>query len=148
MARKPKAFESAECALQMTPMIDIVFQLLIFFLVATKMRVPEGELEAFLPPDQGRPSVSDIDPIQINLRFTAPKGEPAVLFGKTDAGQAMTMIELRDKLKGIGSDPEMREKVPVIINADPSVPYKFVIQTLDYCKKAKFAKVNFAAAGQ
>ena len=37
----------------MTPMIDVVFLLLIFFMCASKFRIPEGALRAYLPKDSG-----------------------------------------------------------------------------------------------
>src|SRR5687767_12908140 len=37
----------------MTPMIDVVFQLLIFFMLTIKFKVLEGKLAAYLPKDVG-----------------------------------------------------------------------------------------------
>ena len=37
----------------MTPMIDIVFQLLIFFLVSMKFKTLDMKIDAFLPKDRG-----------------------------------------------------------------------------------------------
>ncbi len=37
----------------MTPMIDVVFQLLIFFMLTIKFKVLEGKLSAYLPKDVG-----------------------------------------------------------------------------------------------
>ena len=37
----------------MTPMIDVVFQLLIFFLVNMKFKTLDMKIEAFLPKDRG-----------------------------------------------------------------------------------------------
>jgi len=37
----------------MTPMIDVVFQLLIFFMLSIKFKILEGKLSAFLPKDVG-----------------------------------------------------------------------------------------------
>ena len=34
-------------------MIDVVFLLLIFFMCASKFRIPEGALRAYLPKDSG-----------------------------------------------------------------------------------------------
>lgn len=43
-----------EVKLEMTPMIDVVFLLLIFFIVTMKFRIEEGKLEAKLPEDMGQ----------------------------------------------------------------------------------------------
>lgn len=41
------------CDLEMTPMIDVVFLLLIFFLCTIKFKTLEGKLAAYLPKDVG-----------------------------------------------------------------------------------------------
>ena len=46
--------EGEEVKMDMTPMIDVVFQLLIFFLCATKFKAEEGNLKAYLPKDRGQ----------------------------------------------------------------------------------------------
>ena len=47
----------------MTPMIDVVFLLLIFFMLATKFKMPEGTLRSYLPKNRGesnsRPMLSE-----------------------------------------------------------------------------------------
>ncbi len=47
MARKSRKAEMDEVEMDLTPMIDIVFNLLIFFMLSTKFIVPEGMIEAF-----------------------------------------------------------------------------------------------------
>ena len=42
-----------EAEMDMTPMIDIVFQLLIFFLLSAKFISLEGQLSSYLPKDRG-----------------------------------------------------------------------------------------------
>ena len=143
--------------LQMAPMIDVVFQLLIFFFVGAKFRVPEGELAAYLPPEG--PAVKlikpppDADEIRVTLRVTPesasnPKVAPKVTFERVMTGEitSETMKSLAVKLKTLGQDARMGDKVPVVIEAEPSVAYQWVIMALDICREAKFAKVNFAAS--
>lgn len=45
--------ENAQCELQMTPMIDVTFLLLIFFMCTLKFKVLEGTMGAHLPKDVG-----------------------------------------------------------------------------------------------
>ena len=42
-----------EVKMDMTPMIDVVFQLIIFFMCNIKYKTLEGRLDAFLPKDVG-----------------------------------------------------------------------------------------------
>ena len=53
MARRCKA-EIEDAKIDMTPIIDIVFNLLIFFLCATKIRATEGAIQCFLPKNRGQ----------------------------------------------------------------------------------------------
>jgi len=144
--------------LMMTPMIDVVFQLLIFFLVGAKFRVPEGELAAYLPPEgpaveKPKPPPPDADEIRVTLRVTQesasnPKVAPKVTFERVMTGEqtSETMESLTAKLKALGQDARMRDKVPVVIEAEPAVAYQWVVKALDISREAKFAKVNFAAS--
>ena len=55
-----------ESKLDMTPMIDIVFQLLIFFLLSAKFIALEGQLSSYLPKDRGlQASFSKIEPDEV-----------------------------------------------------------------------------------
>ena len=52
--------------MDMTPMIDIVFQLLIFFLLSAKFIALEGQLSSYLPKDRGlQASFSKIEPDEV-----------------------------------------------------------------------------------
>ena len=48
-----KQIAEEESKLEMTPMIDVTFLLLIFFMCTIKFKTLEGKLEAFLPKDVG-----------------------------------------------------------------------------------------------
>ncbi len=149
---------SERTTLKMTAMIDVVFQLLIFFLVGMKFRIPEGELDAYLP-EEGQPKelkerTLPVDEIRITLRVSQagandPSVPPSVLLdGKTlDEGAVSGSVNwLRSQLTELAKDPQMREEVPVIIEAEPHLAYRWVIDTLNYCKKRGFRKVHFAAS--
>jgi len=54
----------------MTPMIDIIFLLLIFFMLSCKFRTIEGKIKAFLPKDRGQgvePAVKDLGEMRVKL---------------------------------------------------------------------------------
>ena len=52
-----------ECELEMTPMIDVTFLLLIFFMCTIKFKTLEGKLAAYLPKDVGV-NTSQAEPIE------------------------------------------------------------------------------------
>ncbi len=146
--------------LQLTPMIDVVFQLLIFFLIGTKFRVPEGELEAYLPRDEGPPTELhkppiDVKEVRITLRVsqrgaTDPDAPPVVLLDNTASPGVVEgggMGWLRARLADISSnDRTVLEKLPIVIEAEPHLAYRWVIETLDICRGIGFRQVNFAAS--
>jgi biopolymer transport protein ExbD len=56
--------------LQMTPMIDIVFQLLIFFMLSFKIAAQEGDFNVKMPraaPNAARPDASVLPPLRLRL---------------------------------------------------------------------------------
>jgi biopolymer transport protein ExbD len=56
--------------LQMTPMIDIVFQLLIFFMLSFKISAQEGDFNVKMPraaPSAARPDESVLPPLRLRL---------------------------------------------------------------------------------
>jgi hypothetical protein len=57
--RRSRKVEIGEMAIDMTPMIDCVFQLLIFFVLTNKFIEQEGELRSYLPKNRGlQPTVA------------------------------------------------------------------------------------------
>src|SRR5690348_10812346 len=80
MSTKFKASaEEAKIELQMTPMIDIVFQLLIFFMLNLRIVAPEGDFNIKMPGGAANQAPSDEIPLPvINVRLTAdPNGKLA-----------------------------------------------------------------------
>ena len=147
-----------ETKLKLTAMIDVVFQLLIFFLVGTEFRKPEGELDAYLP-EEGAPVELikrdvPVDEIRITLRVsqagaTDRAAPPSVLLDEkpyTWSAAPPPARTFQNRLRELAGDAAMREKVPVIIEAEPHLAYRWVIETLNLCRKMRIEKVNFAAS--
>ena len=145
MVFKRTAAGKKDTPLKMTAMIDIVFQLLIFFLIGTQFRVPEGEMAAHLPgrggPDPPPPEV--VEPIRVALLAPADRTrEPAALMD----GRRTSMRQMETWVFRAASDKRTRNSVAEIIDAEPDVRYRWVIRTLDVCRKAGFASVHVAAS--
>ncbi len=83
----------------MTPMIDVVFQLLIFFLVTMKFKTLDMKIEAFLPKDVG-----------LAKTLATPEEKPtivAVLKRRVSAGvlEASTRVKVSNQRIGTSADP-------------------------------------------
>lgn len=84
-----------KCELEMTPMIDVTFLLLIFFMCTLKFKILEGKLSAYLPKDVGvqafdTPPVEKVD-IRLDVRNSGTKlrwdskAKKAVAYTENDA---------------------------------------------------------------
>jgi biopolymer transport protein ExbD len=59
-----------ELKMDMTPMIDVVFQLIIFFMLNVKYKTLEGRLDAYLPKDVGvnQGAADEIEKVEIVIK--------------------------------------------------------------------------------
>lgn len=112
-------------AIEITPMIDMVFLLLIFFLVATTFHQTEREMEIALP------HAAASAPISVALREivvnVGPDGEITV------AGASMTPEALHTLINdAVEGNPEQK----VSVRGDRTTPYANIVRVLDICKGA------------
>jgi len=129
----------------LTPMIDVVFLLLIFFMVTTSLIKEEADLGIQLPtnapgePSEQLPSkhIVDVLPdgsVQLNGSMIASgSAENIVLNG---------LITTLKRLKA--SSDRMGVKTIVVIQADPVSPHYKAVQVLDACAAADIQFVSFA----
>jgi biopolymer transport protein ExbD len=113
-------------ALDFTPMIDMVFNLLIFFLVATRFEEEERSLDVTLPsaaaavPLTVRPKELVVN-IDRSGRYFVQRRET-------------TVQELAEILRDASSSNPGRQTV--LIRADKQCPWQFVVTAMDLCNKA------------
>lgn len=112
-----------EVTLQMTPLIDMVFLLLIFFLVATTFHQAEREMQIALPIAQsGSPISAALREIVINVA-----ADGSIIVG----GQPTTPEALAEIIENaVEANPEQK----VTVRGDREVAYGGVVAVLDICK--------------
>lgn len=76
MRKRRSQLGAAELDIDMTPMIDIVFQLLIFFVLTAKFIEFEGDLRSFLPKDRGELSPQPPPEVLDVIIFLVWQGDP------------------------------------------------------------------------
>ncbi len=119
--------------LQMTPMIDIVFQLLVFFIMTFKIVPQEGDFEIKMPVNsQGQASTPESF-LPVRIRLT--KNPDGTLGGLSVNDQAFRdFTELREFVIGylgdVGGPEEARDKVEVEIDADYDLHYEYVVKAI------------------
>lgn len=131
--------------MQLTPMIDVIFQLLIFFMVNIKFRTLEGLLKAFLPRADTTPQPPSLQKDQVFIKITeASPGNLMLLVNNQPlAGttEKQKYQSLEQKLSTIKTS--FAEMPPVIIDADARLPYKYVVYALNVCGKLDLENVMF-----
>lgn len=122
MLIKRKQLDAAPMV-EMTPVIDIVFLLLIFFLVATTFTQEEREMQIALPEaESGQPISIALREIVINVDEAG-----TIIVG----GRSRSLEDLRS-LVSEAVESNMNQKVSV--RADRGAAYGTVARVLDICK--------------
>lgn len=127
--RESGSDEGGEGGIDMSPMIDCVFILLIFFIVTTTF-VEETGIEVDKP--QAASSVR-LEKTSILLALTA-NGE--VVYGGREIGLSGVQAVVRRMLQ--------KEKVPVIVQADANASAGSLTRVIDECKLGGAEKVSIA----
>ncbi|MGH7128406.1 MAG: ExbD/TolR family protein, partial [Planctomycetaceae bacterium] len=132
----------AEADRAMTPLIDMVFLLLIFFVCASVGQIRES----LLPTELAAGSIESPQP----RHEPPPLGELWLRLSRNDAGR--TVIEVNERriadvrvlaatlrdLAGVTTE------IPVILDIDPDVPLGDMIAVYDAANQAGFDSIDFA----
>ncbi len=125
-----------EIDLNLTPLIDVVFLLLIFFMVSTTFQ-KESELNVHLP-EASKKSVSfDENALEIAINTS---GQYFV------NGQELTNNHIQTLRKAIKSMAEGKRDVPVIIRADALTPHQAVVTAMDAAGQLGMRRLSIATA--
>ncbi|MFV1963929.1 MAG: ExbD/TolR family protein [Pirellulaceae bacterium] len=123
--------------LQMTPMIDIVFQLLIFFIMTFKIVAMEGDFNIKMPlaaPAAGAPSDIAMPPIKVRLQADAQGRLAAIVFNDESLRGANPMEGLRLKIIDLIGDDRgpgsIQNEVEVELDCDYGLHYEHVIDAI------------------
>jgi biopolymer transport protein ExbD len=145
VAKPEKRAEPAKMQPPMTPMIDCVFQLLIFFMLTPSFESTEGYLTTNLPTTTGPNQAAQVDVqrIKIELEAIGPKGEGVSIilndtesFGSNFEGLLAALQGLRAK----GLPPDH----PVLISPWMGTRQKWVVRAFDMAVAARFTNIHFA----
>ncbi len=126
----------------MTPMIDVVFQLLVYFLCTAGFSPREYQLPADLPPTgasqqlEPSPEMVELEMIQVVLRRQGDR-----LAIRLNGEPVATIEELVRRLRLIAAVATP----PVILDIGATVPMREVIAVYDACLANGFSDIRFAA---
>src|SRR5487761_1303997 len=117
----------------MTPMIDIVFQLLAFFVMSFKISVQEGDFNVKMPLAAAGPSdqIQDLPPIKLRLTANDKGLLSGIRMGERTLGSFRELNAAIMELVGTDTGPNsMASQTEVEIDADYDLRYENVVQAI------------------
>jgi len=136
MPEKRAEPEKVEC--NMTPMIDVTFLLIIFFMLITQMSSEENE--KMILPEWCNQVLEELEPTN-KVTINIPAVGHRARFYKLNMDK-LPLDAMKDRLKDVA---ERDEKTEVIIRADKELNYSEVQAALIACAKAGLTKMDIAA---
>jgi len=129
----------------MTPMIDVVFNLLIYFVLTASFATPEGLFESKMPRSHGlQASVQvPISPLRVRIERSVAAGSSVALQVEGFSPNPSDFGELADLLKQMQSVGGYSNQTPVIIAPEDNVPWDHVINAYNAAVRAAYANINF-----
>ena len=124
--------EEDNFAMEMTPLIDVVFLLIIFFMVSTVFVDFSHRMDINLP--SSKSSIIDEKPKTLEIEMS--KNKKIFL-----AGKPVTLLVLVQILRKLD---EKGKKQTAIISADKVLPYGEVIQVMGLLQKAGIPDISVA----
>lgn len=122
--------------INLTPLIDVVFILLIFFMVSTTFQ-KESQIKIELPEASGEPVEERDEPLEIVIDAD---GHYFI------DGQQVVNTELDTLKRAITRFVGDRTELPVIIRADRRTPYESVVRAMDATAQLGLVQMSLATS--
>ena len=138
--------EENPVAINVTPLVDIIFCLCVFFMISFKFKQLEGKFDSWLPKgkgSEGMPLNAVIQEVRVALLWDDEAQATVRKFGTR-------IVPDDEELKGLLVDAFQgfvrlnQPDVPLTIDGDLRVPWEDVIDVINVSKQAGIAKVEFA----
>lgn len=132
-------------ALNVVPMVDVIFCLCVFFMCSFQFKALEGRFESWLPKDVGNgPMLADPVPeMRVVMTWDESRARTAMHFG-------MHSVETPDQLSTLlaGAHEDCvrigRADTPVIVDSDVRVPWDQVMSVVNLSKRLGIGRFEFA----
>lgn len=128
-----KIEESHSQEIDLAPLLDVVFILLIFFIVTTVFVRETGV-------DIDKPTAVSTQQIQKSVILIAITKGREVVYGGTNIGVDGVRATITQLIK--------KKDKPIVIQADKTVPTELLVKVIDQAKLAGAANINIATANE
>lgn len=130
--RQHRRHESVE--MNLTPLIDVVFLLLIFFMVSTSF-TRETQIAVELPEANGKPLKTEMVTIEVSINSA---GEYFV------NAEALVNRNIETLERAIAQLAGPDRTLPVVISGDANAPYQSVATAMDVIGQLGFVQITLA----
>jgi biopolymer transport protein ExbD len=125
--------------IDMTPMVDVAFLLLIFFMCTTVFRKPQA-LEINLPPDpNAKVEIAESNVLTLRVIAPADSTQDAVRAFWTIGKAPYQESKLEDLEKVFAAEGKRNPKLVVLVKIDRDARYKYMVNIID---QLQFAELN------
>jgi biopolymer transport protein ExbD len=137
--------EDNPVAINVIPMVDVIFCLCVFFMCSFKFKQLEGKFDSWLPKDKGASQPTPEDPKEIRIAMfwddqtEKVRRQMGTRIVENDEEMLVLMRGAYEDWKAKGN-----EKVPVIIDGDERIPWKDVINVVNMAKGLQIENIEFA----
>jgi biopolymer transport protein ExbD len=134
--------EETKMSFQLAPMIDVVFMLLTFFIVAGSYKQTESELQIQLPslkPPENKEAMPASFQVDIDEAGVIKLNE-SVLDDSNSRELPRLILKLKDLTRNDAS-------APVVIAPNPKAKHQRVMDVLNACHATEVKNVSFAGGG-
>jgi biopolymer transport protein ExbD len=126
--------EPEKPTMNMTPMIDVCFQLIIFFMLSLRLYSPEGDFSVRMPlaaPTQGLPDETQTPPVKIRLRADQNGNLASIQLGQRKLGSFQELQRQIRDIAGLDRGPAgTTSNAEVELDCDYNLKFEYVVSAL------------------
>jgi biopolymer transport protein ExbD len=116
--------------LNMTPMIDVVFQLLAFFMFTLRISTVEGNFDVKMPVASTAASIESPPTLKVRLASNPDGSLKQILYNDRPLRDFAALR--RQIVAFVGNDQALKKNAEVEIDSDYNLHYKYVIDTITH----------------
>jgi biopolymer transport protein ExbD len=139
--------EENPVGINVTPLVDVIFCLCVFFMISFKFKQLEGKFDSWLPKGKGTSGAIAAEGILDEVRVAMWWDENAGVSVRQIGQRRVSNDDELAQLIKEGHDAWVRQNkpdTPVTIDAEARVPWSDVITVMNLCKRNRIDKIEFA----
>ncbi len=146
---KQRLLKTRVGSVNLTPMVDVIFNLLVYFLCVGLINLPEGALPAQLPSTHGQVAPTlPVSPIEIDLLAGATADEVTIELRPLNRRLPGGMPQLYEQMRALAVSRDFGIDAPVILQPESKVPAAVVVDAYNAAYTAGFKQIAFGESRQ